>query len=289
MMPPTKEPKMNLRTAGLAAVAMTAFAANSLLCRAALGARAIDALTFTSVRLVSGALVLALLVRGRSHKRRGFAAWRLGAALFAYAIGFSLAYTRITAAVGALLMFGVVQVTMIAGGLVAGERPPAREWLGLGLALGGLVGLTFPGLTAPDPMGAAIMLAAGVAWGVYSLGARSSGEPLVANAASFACSVPLALIAQGVGFWTMPPTVTAAGLALAVISGAVTSGLGYAVWYAAMRGLTAAQAAIVQLSAPPLAALGAVALLGEMLSLRLIVSGAAVLGGIAVAFAARRR
>ncbi len=268
---------------------MMAFAANSLLCRAALGARAIDALTFTSVRLASGALVLALLVRGRSGTRDAFAAWRLGAALFAYAIGFSLAYTRITAGMGALLLFGAVQVTMIGGGLVAGERPTTREWLGLGLALAGLVGLTFPGLTAPDPGGAAFMLAAGVAWGVYSLGARAGGEPLAANAASFACSVPLALVAQGVGFVRMPPKVTAAGLALAVTSGAVTSGLGYALWYAALRGLTAAQAAIVQLSVPPLAALGAVALLGEALGARLIVSGAAVLGGIAVALAARRR
>ena len=280
---------MTLRTAGLAAVAMVAFAANSLLCRAALGAHAVDALTFTSVRLASGALVLALLVRGRPGSRGGFTAWRLGAALFAYAIGFSLAYTRITAAVGALLLFGAVQATMIGGGLVAGERPRAREWLGLLLALAGLVCLTFPGLTAPDPAGAAFMLAAGVAWGVYSLRARASGEPLAANAASFACSVPLALVAQGVGFWTMPPRVTATGLALAVVSGAVTSGLGYAIWYAALRGLTAAQAAIVQLSVPPLAALGAVALLGEALGARLIVSGAAVLGGIAVAFAARRR
>ncbi len=280
---------MTLRTAGLAAAAMTAFAANSLLCRAALGAQAVDALTFTSVRLASGALVLALVVRGRSGTRDAFAAWRLGAALFAYAIGFSLAYTRITAGVGALLLFGAVQVTMIGGGLVAGERPTTREWLGLGLALAGLVGLTFPGLTAPDPGGAAFMLAAGVAWGVYSLGARAGGEPLAANAASFACSVPLALVAQGVGFVRMPPKVTAAGLALAVTSGAVTSGLGYALWYAALRGLTAAQAAIVQLSVPPLAALGAVALLGEALGARLIVSGAAVLGGIAVALAARRR
>src|SRR6266511_1740128 len=269
---------MTLRTAGLAAAAMTAFAANSLLCRAALGAQAVDALTFTSVRLASGVLVLALVVRGRSGTRDAFAAWRLGAALFAYAIGFSLAYTRITAGVGALLLFGAVQVTMIGGGLVAGERPTTREWLGLGLALAGLVGLTFPGLTAPDPGGAAFMLAAGVAWGVYSLGARAGGEPLAANAASFACSVPLALVAQGVGFVRMPPKVTAAGLALAVTSGAVTSGLGYALWYAALRGLTAAQAA-----------LGAVALLGEALGARLIVSGAAVLGGIAVALAARRR
>ncbi|PYQ20543.1 MAG: EamA family transporter [Acidobacteria bacterium] len=280
---------MTLRTAGLTAAAMMAFAANSLLCRAALGAHAVDALTFTSVRLSSGALVLALLVRGRPGARGPFTAWRLGAALFAYAIGFSLAYARITAGVGALLLFGAVQVTMIGGGLVAGERPPNREWLGLGLALAGLVGLTFPGLTAPDPAGAALMLAAGVAWGVYSLGARAGGEPLAANAASFACTVPLALVAQGVGFMTLPPKVTTAGLALAVTSGAVTSGLGYAIWYAALRGLTAAQAAIVQLSVPPLAALGAVALLGEAVGARLIVSGGAVLGGIAVAFTVRRR
>jgi drug/metabolite transporter (DMT)-like permease len=279
---------MTLRTAGLAAAAMMAFALNSLLCRAALGARSIDALTFTSVRLTSGALVLALLVRGRSGARGAFTSWRLGAALFAYALGFSLAYTRITAGVGALLLFGAVQVTMIGRGIVAGERPSVREWLGLGLALAGLVALTFPGLTAPDPVGAVLMLAAGVAWGVYSLGARGGGQPLAVNAASFACSVPLALVAQGVGFTSMPPRVTAAGLALAVASGAVTSGLGYAVWYAAVRGLTAAQAAIVQLSVPPLAALGAVAFLGEELGARLIVGGAAVLGGIAVALAARR-
>ena len=280
---------MTLRTAGLTAAAMMAFALNSLLCRAALGARLVDALSFTSIRLASGALVLALLVRGRSGTRGAFAGWRLGAVLFAYALGFSLAYTRITAGVGALLLFGAVQVTMIGRGFVAGERPSGREWLGLGLALGGLVGLTFPGLTAPDPVGAVLMLAAGVAWGTYSLGARAGGQPLAANAASFACSVPLALLAQGLGFMGMPPKVTAAGLALAVTSGAVTSGLGYAVWYAAVRGLTAAQAAIVQLSVPPLAALGAVFLLGESLGARLIVCGVAVLGGIAVAFASRRR
>ena len=287
---------MTLRTAGLAAAAMMAFAANSLLCRAALGARAVDALTFTTVRLASGALVLALLARsarGRSGGRGSFTAWPLGAALFAYALGFSLAYTRITAGVGALLLFGAVQVTMIGRGLVAGERPSRREWLGLGIALAGLVGLTLPGLAAPDPVGAAFMLAAGVAWGIYSLGARAGGQPLAANAASFACSVPLALVAQGVGFLTIPPkltaTTTTAGIVLAVTSGAITSGLGYAVWYAAVRGLTAAQAAIVQLSVPPLAALGGVALLGEALGARLMLSGAAVLGGIAVAFAARRR
>jgi drug/metabolite transporter (DMT)-like permease len=284
---------MTLRTAGLAAAAMMAFALNSLLCRGALGARSIDALTFTTVRLASGAFVLALLVRGRSRASAGFTAWRLGAALFAYALGFSLAYTRITAGVGALLLFGAVQVTMIGRGILAGERPSAREWLGLGIALAGLVGLTLPGLAAPDPVGAAFMLAAGVAWGIYSLGARAGGQPLAANAASFACSVPLALVAQGVGFLTMPPeltaTTTTAGIVLAVTSGAITSGLGYAVWYAAVRGLTAAQAAIVQLSVPPLAALGGVALLGEALGARLTLSGAAVLGGIAVAFAARRR
>src|SRR6266496_3812812 len=230
---------MTLRTAGLTAAAMMAFAANSLLCRAALGARAVDALTFTSVRLASGALVLALLVRGRPGARGPFTAWRLGAALFAYAIGFSLAYTRITAGMGALLLFGAVQVTMIGGGLVAGERPPTREWLGLGLALAGLVGLTFPGLTAPDPAGAALMLGAGVAWGVYSLGARAGGEPLAANAASFACSVPLALVAQGAGYIMLPPRVTTTAAGMALTSGAVTSGLGYAIWYAALRGLTA--------------------------------------------------
>jgi drug/metabolite transporter (DMT)-like permease len=276
---------MTLRTVGLTAVAMGAFAGNSLLCRGALAGGAMDPLTFTSVRLASGALVLAVLAHGRGPAAPS---WRAAFLLFAYALGFSLAYTRITAAVGALLLFGAVQVTMIGWALGSGERLWPRQWLGLLMSLGGTLGLTLPGLAAPDPLGAALMAGAGVAWGAYSLLGRRAGDPLSVNAASFARSVPMALLAAAVGFLALaPPHATARGLALAAASGGITSGLGYAVWYAALRGLTAAEGAVVQLSVPPLAALGAVVFLGEVLGLRLLASGGAILGGIALASRAR--
>src|SRR5262245_9373494 len=165
---------------------MCAFAANSLLCRAALGARAIDPFTFTLARIASGALVLALIVRraapGRPPVPRP---WALAGALFGYAIAFSLAYTRIPAAVGALALFGSVQACMIGWGAVSGQAPSAREWTGLALALGGLVGMTLPGLSAPDPLGFVLMIAAGACWAVYSLLGRAAGAPLPANASSF--------------------------------------------------------------------------------------------------------
>ena len=175
-------------------------------------------------------------------------------ALFAYAIGFSLAYLRIPAGTGALLLIAAVQVTMLAGGLLGGERPPPREWAGHGLALVGLVFLTRPGLAQPDPLGAALMMGAGVAWGLYSLLGRGAGNPLALNASHFARSVPLALLGSAVGFAVASPHLTPLGAGLALTSGALTSGVGYAVWYAALRGLGATQAAIVQLSVPPVTA-----------------------------------
>jgi drug/metabolite transporter (DMT)-like permease len=277
---------MSARTAGLTLVAMLAFAANSLLCRGALAPAEADAFSFTTLRLVSGAIVLGLLSRARSGSGGG-GGWASAAALFAYAIGFSLAYLHIPAGVGALLLFGAVQATMIGWGLRHGERPRPREWLGLALALLGLVVLTRPGLAAPDPLGAALMAAAGVAWGIYSL--RGRGEPLAlrANAANFARSAPLALLASLGALAFAAPRLTTLGILLAIGSGAIASGLGYAIWYAALRGLTAPQAAIVQLSVPPLAALGGVLLLDETLTLRLLAAGAAILGGIALAVTAR--
>ena len=279
---------MSGRAGVFSAVAMVAFAANSLLCRAALGGGLVDAASFTSLRLVSGALVLAILAaRGRSAERT-HGSWASAAALFGYALAFSLAYLRIPAAVGALLLFGTVQATMIGWALVSGERPRPLEWLGLAIALLGLVALTRPGLAAPDSLGCALMVVAGLCWGIYSLRGRQARDPLRANAAHFARTVPLALLASLAALAFFEPRVSFHGALLAVASGALASGLGYAVWFAALRGLTATQAAIVQLAAPPLAAVGAVAFLGEGLTLRLAVAGVAILGGVGLAVSSRR-
>jgi drug/metabolite transporter (DMT)-like permease len=266
---------------------MAAFAANSLLCRAALAGGLSDATTFTTLRLAGGAVALGLLARGRGRARGRAGGWLSASALFAYALGFSLAYRHIPAGTGALLLIGAVQVTMLAGGLVAGERPRFPEWIGLALALAGLVVLARPGLSQPDPLGTGLMLGAGAAWGLYSLRGRGAGDALSVNAVNFARTVPLALVGSAAGLALSSPRLTATGASLALVSGAVTSGLGYAVWYAALRGLTATQAAIVQLSVPPLAAVGGVLFLHERLTVRLIVAGAMILGGIALAVAGR--
>jgi drug/metabolite transporter (DMT)-like permease len=274
-------------TAALTAAAMLAFAANSLLCRAALAARHADAASFTTLRLVGGAAALSLLAWARGPRRTATpSAWASAVILFAYAILFSLAYLRIPAGTGALLLFAAVQLTMIGAGLRAGERPRVLEWAGLGVSLVGLVLLTRPGLAQPDTAGAAAMLAAGVAWGLYSLRGRGAADPVAANAAAFARAIPLALAASA-GFALVAETrITLPGLALALASGALTSGLGYAIWYAALRGLSAMRAAIVQLSVPPLAAALAVLTLGESVSLRLVLASVLILGGIALAAAA---
>jgi drug/metabolite transporter (DMT)-like permease len=281
---------LRARTAGLTSVAMLAFAANSLLCRAALANGFSDATTFTTLRLVGGAVALGLLVRVRGGGAPGATGgWLSASALFAYALGFSLAYLHIPAGTGALLIFAAVQITMLGGGLLAGERPQSREWIGLGLSLLGLVILTRPGLARPDPIGAGLMITAGAAWGLYSLRGRGAGDPLLVNAVNFARTVPVALLASALGLVLGAPHLTPVGASLALVSGALTSGLGYAVWYAALRGLTATQGAIVQLSVPPLTALGGLLLLDEHLSVRLVVAGAMILGGIALASASRRR
>jgi drug/metabolite transporter (DMT)-like permease len=269
---------------------MLAFAGNSLLCRAALAGRHADAASFTTLRLAGGAIALALLARARgSAAPPARKAWGSALALFAYAILFSLAYLRIPAGAGALLLFAAVQLTMIGAGLRAGERPRPLEWSGLAVSLAGLVVLARPGLERPDPLGVFVMLGAGVAWGVYSLRGRGVADAIAANASSFARALPLAL-AGSAAFGLLAATrVTPLGVVLAFVSGAVTSGLGYALWYAALRGLTASLAAIVQLSVPPLAAFGGVLTLGESVSLRLVLASALILGGIALAILGHRR
>jgi drug/metabolite transporter (DMT)-like permease len=272
------------------AVALLGFAANSLLCRAALGGRLVDAATFTSIRLGSGALVLVALCRASGRPARSAAGdFASAAALFVYALAFSIAYLRIGAGVGALLLFGAVQTTMIGWALVRGERPAPVEWLGLSLAVAGLVVLVLPGLHAPDASGALLMAAAGVAWGVYSLRGRRAVAPLAATAGNFARAVPLALGASALAAATRGVSITGRGALLAAISGAVTSGLCYSVWYAVLPRLGATRAAIVQLTVPVLAALGGVAILGETLNTRIGVAGAAILGGVTLAVLRRRR
>ena len=278
-----------LETAGLTTVAMLCFAANSLLCRAALAGGHADAASFTALRIVGGAVALALLTRAQGSPRAcGPNAWGTALALFAYAIGFSFAYLRLAAGVGALLLFAAVQFTMIGAGLLAGERPRLVEWTGLGLSLAGLVVLTRPGHARPDPAGALLMLGAGVAWGVYSLRGRRGAQAVAETAASFARAAPLALGACGVGALIGALRLDTVGALLALTSGALASGLGYAVWYAALRGLSATRAAIVQLGVPPLAAVGGVLVLGEGFSPRLVVSSLMIVGGIALAVTGQR-
>jgi drug/metabolite transporter (DMT)-like permease len=216
----------------------------------------------------------------------GAGSWGSAAALFAYAAAFSFAYLRIGAGVGALLLFGAVQVTMLAWALSHGERMRWPEAVGLLAALAGLVALLRPGISAPDPAGALLMIGAGVAWGAYSLRGRVPGSPLASTAANFARAVPLAL-ALSLAFLGSAH-VQPRGALLAVISGALTSGVGYGLWYAALGGLTATQAAVVQLSVPVLAAAGAVAVLGEALTPRLTACGAVILGGVALALLGRK-
>ena len=283
------------RTAVLTALALAAFAGNSLLCRAALRDTPIDAASFTAIRIASGAIALWLIVRLRASPQARAGSWPSALALFAYAAAFSFAYLSLTAATGALLLFGAVQATMIAAGIARGERLSTPQWLGIVVAGAGLVGLLLPGLTAPPLGGALLMIAAGIAWGVYSLRGRAPAaatvDPTVANAGNFARATPMALALLGAAFLAPREAVRfdAAGAGYALASGAVTSGLGYAVWYAALKGLKATSAATVQLSVPVLTAMAGVVLLAEPLTLRVALASVAVLGGIALVVFRRRR
>jgi drug/metabolite transporter (DMT)-like permease len=277
-------------TVALTLLALLSFAANSLLTRLALGAHQMDAATFTAVRLGAGALTLVALVRWRTRAWPALRATGRGLrgpiALFGYAAPFSFAYLRIGAAVGALVLFGSVQLTMIGWGVARGERPAARTWIGLGLAASGLVWLMLPSAARPDPFGTLLMVAAGVAWGVYSLAGKGSPDPLAANARNFVLALPL-----GVGLALLTAArgdvhTSARGLVLATLAGGLTSGVGYAIWYQALRGLAATQAAIVQLSVPVIAGIGAVVLMGETANPRLLIGAIAVLGGTALALTA---
>jgi len=276
-----------MRLFTLVVLAMLAFAGNSLLCRLALRETPIDAVTFTSVRLVSGALVLWLIASLRRAAPPGAGNWLSAFALFAYAIAFSLAYLSLPAGTGALLLFGAVQATMIGYGLWSGERLRVRQVAGLACALAGLVGLMLPGLAAPSAVGSALMLGAGVAWGVYSLRGRKAGDPTRTTAGNFMRAVPMTLALSLLASGTMSPDVN--GIRYAVASGALASGLGYAIWYTALKGLKATHAATVQLSVPVIAAAGGVLFLGEHVTPRLLIAAVAILGGIALVIYDRAR
>lgn len=282
------------RAALLTLLAMLAFAANSILCRMALTQSAIDPAGFTLVRIASGAASLWLIARATGHATPGAGSWRGAAALLAYAAAFSFAYLSMTAGTGALLLFGAVQATMILAGLSRGERLVPLQWGGLVLALCGLALLLAPGLSAPDPLGALLMVAAGAAWGVYSLQGRASRDPIATTAGNFLRAVPMAAVLALLSALAGPATGgglrwDAGGLLYAVLSGALASGVGYAIWYAALPALTAARAASVQLSVPVITALAAVLALGERITPTLAVSSVAVLGGIALVIVGKRR
>lgn len=276
----TGESGSALRLGALTMLAMAAFAGNSLLCRVALGQVGMDAPSFTAIRLASGAAMLWLLLRLRSGRISGAGNWPSALALFAYAAAFSFAYEHLTAATGALVLFPVVQATMIGHGLWRGERLRRLQWAGLAIALAGLVWLLLPGVSAPPLHGALLMAVAGLAWGVYSLRGRGAGDPAAVTAGNFLrATVPaMLLLALGARHVVLDPV----GVAAAIASGALASGLGYVIWYAVVPHLASTQAASVQLGVPVLVALGGVALLGEPLGLRVVLAALAILGGIAL-------
>ena len=270
-----------VRIVAFTALALVAFAANSVLCRLALQHHAIDAATFTSLRFASGAAMLVAITGGRRSLRPSAGSWPSAVILAVYAIPFALAYVRLSTGTGALILFGTVQATMLIGARRVGEQIRGIQALGIGLAAIGLMYLVWPGLSAPSPIGAVLMTTAGVGWGLYSLRGRGAAEPLVQTASNFVRSVPLILCASLVSFSQFHITPT--GAALAIASGALASGLGYVAWFAALRGLTAVRASVLQLAVPILAAAGGVIFLAEPIPVRLVVATILVLGGIALA------
>lgn len=276
----------NARTLVLTALAMTAFAGNSVLCRLALKQSGIDAGSFTTVRLVSGALVLWLLTRSSRGQHAVGGNWLSALALFCYAAGFSFAYVSLPAATGALLLFGAVQATMIGYGIGSGERLGKLQLVGLCLAFVGLLGLLLPGLSAPPLYGSLLMLGAGLAWGIYSLRGKGAGHPTQVTAGNFLRTVPLALALSLITLKSA--SLDAAGLLYAVASGGLMSGIGYAIWYRVLPALKATNAATVQLSVPVIAALGGIVFLAEPITLRLGLASAAILGGIALVVLEKR-
>lgn len=269
-----------IKSFAVTTLALIAFAANSVLCRLALGERAIDAVGFTSVRLLSGALVL-LCIFIFSDKKNGSStkgSWSAACMLFTYAVTFSFAYLTLNTGTGALILFGSVQITMIIWSLFSGNRLLPIEWMGVIVAFSGIVYLVLPGVTAPSFIGFSLMTAAGIAWGLYTLKGRGSTNPLSDTSYNFLRSVPFVIV-LGLPFLGNVH-ISREGIILAAISGGITSGIGYTLWYMALRGLSSTQAAVVQLSVPVIAGFGGVVFISEQISLRLTLSALLTLGGI---------
>lgn len=269
--------------------ALIAFAFNSILCRLALGKETIDAVGFTTIRLISGAITLSIislvLNRKQTELKRGN--WLSAFFLFTYAICFSFAYLKLTTATGALILFGSVQLTMICIALIKGERPKVLEWLGLFLAFGGLIYLVFPGLSAPPIFSSILMMSAGIAWGFYSLRGKASENPLADTTGNFIRTVPLILV---IGLLFLSNIqISMKGITFAVLSGAIASGIGYSVWYSVLKDHTATRAAILQLSVPAIASVGGVIFLAENLSVRILLASSLILGGIGLAIFGKRK
>jgi len=271
----------------LTTLAMVAFASNSILCRMALGSGAIDAASFTSIRLLSGAAMLAVILVTRN---RGFKKEKINffsaAMLFVYAICFSFSYIELSAGTGALILFGAVQLTMVLYGLTNGERIGKPAWTGIVAAFGGLVYLLLPSVSAPPLLSALLMILAGIAWGIYTLRGKNSDHPLSATGWNFIGTVPLVLFTSLL--FHSDVHLTSSGIVLATASGALASSIGYVIWYSALPHLTPTNAATVQLSAPVLAAFGGVLLLGEPITLRLLIASLVVLGGIYLTIRVRK-
>jgi drug/metabolite transporter (DMT)-like permease len=264
----------------LTGLALIAFAANSVLCRLALGERTIDASSFTVIRLLSGAMVLLAIISIKSNKTDSFTkgSWSAGLLLFLYAITFSFAYITLDTGTGALILFGSVQITMILLSLISGDRLHITEWAGVTIAFIGFVYLILPGVTTPSAIGFLLMIVAGIAWGIYTLKGRSSDDPLMDTAYNFLRTLPLVIILAIITVKNAHYSYQ--GVLLAVLSGGITSGIGYAIWYIALGGLSATQAAVVQLLVPVIAAFGGIIFVSEAVTIRLTVSATMILGGI---------
>jgi len=275
--------------------ALVAFAFNSILCRLALRGGEIDAAGFTAVRLLSGAVTLSI-ISYLVHRRTAKAVtdgrlavsgrWQSATLLFTYAICFSLAYLGIPAGAGALVLFGSVQLTMVTLAIVNGERPRPIEWIGLFTALGGLVYLVLPGMAAPPLSSSLLMAAAGAAWGIYSHRGKTGGDPLANTTGSFIRTLPFAAIA--VVIFLPNIHLSARGVAIAVLSGAVASGIGYTVWFAAIKYHTSTRAAVLQLAVPVIAAVFGIVLLGETATPRTVFAASLILGGIGLTITGSR-
>ena len=276
-----------MNTPILTILALCAFAANSVLCRLALGQEAIDAASFTIVRMISGVLILFLIValQGKRTFKGTAGSWQSGFMLFLYALTFSFAYISLDTGTGALILFGSVQITMILVSIVSGNRLYPTEWLGVLIAFIGFVYLVLPGVSAPPMAGFLLMTSAGIAWGIYTLRGRESINPLMDTAYNFAYAIPLVIVLFLVTFDTAE--LTPKGVALAALSGGLASGVGYTIWYAALRGLTSTQAAVVQLSVPVIAAFGGIVIVSEPLTARLAIATLFILGGILVVILSR--